>query len=135
MTADQVTKNPFSVINDNGFSKYFRTSQYNPLKLAHFYFLVGETIKEKRLVEIGTLLERSALQKYEWKEFVSFHAFRYTRSLVSFDQNFSIMICCWNHGQTAPVQYHGSFVQGWVKVLNGSIKLKRFTDDSEIRNV
>jgi cysteine dioxygenase len=96
------------------------------LPLNIFYHLVSRSLRLEQFAHVEKLVERLALQEHEWREFVHFDAFRYTRSLVSLAEDFSLMLCCWNSGQQTPIHSHGPSVRSWVKVLSGRMQLKKF---------
>uniref|UniRef100_A0A7S3PMW2 cysteine dioxygenase n=2 Tax=Sar TaxID=2698737 RepID=A0A7S3PMW2_9STRA len=78
----------------------------------------------------GELLSRLYLKTREWKEFVHFDSYRYQRSLVAFNSQFSLILISWNKGQTTPIHDHGNKDGGcWVKVLSGNLVLRKYGGD------
>eukprot|EP00510_Aplanochytrium_minuta_P001614 CAMPEP_0184021730 /NCGR_PEP_ID=MMETSP0954-20121128/10117_1 /TAXON_ID=627963 /ORGANISM="Aplanochytrium sp, Strain PBS07" /LENGTH=889 /DNA_ID=CAMNT_0026303835 /DNA_START=175 /DNA_END=2844 /DNA_ORIENTATION=+ len=78
----------------------------------------------------GELLSRLYLKEREWKEFVHFDTYRYQRSLVAFNSQFSLILMTWNTGQTTPIHDHGDQPGGcWVKVLSGKLCLRTYSGD------
>ncbi|GBG30791.1 Cysteine dioxygenase 1 [Hondaea fermentalgiana] len=100
------------------------------LELTEFYERVREAVNSDNCDMVGHLVERLVLKEREWTEFVHFDAYRYTRSLVALEADFSLMVLCWNTGQGTPIHTHGTKVCSWVKVLRGSIVLKRYSGTS-----
>mmetsp|Transcript_22738 Transcript_22738/g.40293 ORF Transcript_22738/g.40293 Transcript_22738/m.40293 type:complete len:791 (+) Transcript_22738:324-2696(+) len=96
------------------------------LQLGPFYLEVANLLESENFDEVGALMDRLVLEEHEWAEFCHFDAYRYTRSLVSLDKNFSLMICCWNSSQGTPVHSHGPNIRSWVKVLSGKMSLRQF---------
>ena len=82
------------------------------------------------IAHISGMLEKEQLQKEEWTQFVTFLENRYTRHLVAHDENFTVLLLCWNKGQRSPIHDH-SGSSCWVKVLEGAITETRFTQDGE----
>mmetsp|Transcript_11335 Transcript_11335/g.22111 ORF Transcript_11335/g.22111 Transcript_11335/m.22111 type:complete len:790 (-) Transcript_11335:194-2563(-) len=115
MAAARIPSNPLTITNQNS------------IKLTDFYKRVRDAVHRDQCNEIGRLVENLVLQEHEWAEFVHFDAYRYTRSLVALEADFSLMVLCWNIGQGTPIHTHGTSVCSWVKVLRGSIVLKRYT--------
>jgi len=124
MATARIPSNPFSFVPVPGAVG----DDTHRLELAEFYTRVNQSIQAGNHKEIvGGLLERLVFNESQWKEFVHFDKYRYTRSLVALDSNFSLMVLCWNKGHATPIHDHGPNVSSWVKVLSGNIELKRYT--------
>lgn len=83
---------------------------------------------------IRRTLAQLELSDEEWRQFASpvhFSEFRYTRNLVYLDEDFSVVVLCWNAGQATPIHTHGTGVVSWMKVLHGELKLDAFKSGSE----
>jgi len=65
---------------------------------------------------IARLLEKLTLSPDEWERFVHFGEHHYTRNLLLLRERFSIMLLCWNPGQSTPPHAHGEERQSWFKV-------------------
>jgi len=82
---------------------------------------------------IGALLEKLVLSPDEWERFVNFGERNYTRNLLLLSERFSVMLLCWNPGQSTPPHRHGEDRHSWFKVLSGELKMVHFKDDEEMR--
>jgi len=127
MAAARIPSNPFAFVPLQQLDDGSPGAEQRPLVLGEFYKRVGESLRAKQFTEIGSLVSRLAFQENEWKEFVHFDPFRYTRSLVSLDKDYSLMVCCWNNGHATPIHSHGPTVRSWVKVLSGRMHMKKFS--------
>jgi cysteine dioxygenase len=89
------------------------------------------------VAHISGLLEKENVQKEEWSQFAHFLENRYTRHLVAHDENFTVLLLCWNKKQRSPIHDH-SGSSCWVKVLEGAITERRFiqpTPDSALEEI
>jgi len=75
---------------------------------------------------IKALLNGIKFQPKEWKQYVHYSPHRYTRNLIAFDENFSLILNCWNKGQKTPVHDHGPGRCTWMKVLEGALTFNVF---------
>ncbi|KAL6052534.1 Cysteine dioxygenase [Balamuthia mandrillaris] len=62
----------------------------------------------------------------EWKDYMHFDEHCYSRNLIAFDDNFSLMVICWNQDQETPVHDHATGERSWVKVLDGELTLTKY---------
>jgi cysteine dioxygenase len=72
-----------------------------------------------------TLIEPASLQRY-----IFFRPERYTRNLVIKNQDFELLVICWNIGQHAPVHGHEG-ERCWSRVEQGSLLLCNYREISE----
>jgi len=77
----------------------------------------------------AALLTSAKFADHEWRQYVHFSGSRYQRVLLAFNENFSLVLCCWTGAQQTPRHRHGPGKQAWVRVLCGSAFLTRYTDD------
>jgi len=98
-----------------------------PLVLADFMPLVKAALASENKQEVDILMKRLVFTEREWAEFIHFDAYRYTRSLIALESEFSLMILCWNKFQVTPLHDHAPGMESWVKVLRGSLQLKQYT--------
>eukprot|EP01094_Clydonella_sp_ATCC50884_P020059 TRINITY_DN4070_c0_g1_i1.p1 TRINITY_DN4070_c0_g1~~TRINITY_DN4070_c0_g1_i1.p1 ORF type:complete len:789 (-),score=206.26 TRINITY_DN4070_c0_g1_i1:127-2493(-) len=62
----------------------------------------------------------------EWKSFASSCSSCYSRNLVAKTDYFSILILCWDKGQSSPIHDHGGS-ESWVRVLQGTLQESEWT--------
>eukprot|EP00471_Norrisiella_sphaerica_P006926 CAMPEP_0184488706 /NCGR_PEP_ID=MMETSP0113_2-20130426/13094_1 /TAXON_ID=91329 /ORGANISM="Norrisiella sphaerica, Strain BC52" /LENGTH=616 /DNA_ID=CAMNT_0026871669 /DNA_START=242 /DNA_END=2092 /DNA_ORIENTATION=+ len=82
---------------------------------------------------IARLLEKLTLSPDEWERFVHFGEHHYTRNLLLLRERFSIMLLCWNPGQSTPPHAHGEERQSWFKVLSGDLEMTHYKEDEQSR--
>lgn len=56
---------------------------------------------------------------------VRFDPQRYARQRLYRDQDFEVLLLCWEPGQYTPIHEHGG-QHGWVTVVNGRLRLQEF---------
>jgi len=79
--------------------------------------------------EVFKLVGRVDLTEEEWATYCSgshFGEFHYTRNLLYADENWSLLLNCWNKGQGTPSHRHGKGRQSWCKVLHGELVYEEF---------
>ncbi len=71
----------------------------------------------------------------EWSRFAHFDENRYSRNLLAAQENFSLILLCWEPGQTTPVHTHapqagaaGPTRSAWSYVLEGDLMLIQYSD-------
>jgi cysteine dioxygenase len=57
-------------------------------------------------------------------------AFRYTRTLVGFDNHFVALLLCWGKGQQSPIHDHAG-ASCWVKMLAGDLEEVLYDRDND----
>ena len=45
---------------------------------------------------------------------------------VALEQSFSVVLICWNGGQSSPIHDHGSGTRSWAKVLRGVMEMRKY---------
>lgn len=84
--------------------------------------------KDVRNEQLCHLLNDARFAKQEWDEYVHFSERRYQRVLLAFDENFSLVLNCWNKQQATPVhRHHGR--DAWIRVVAGELALSHFAGD------
>jgi cysteine dioxygenase len=84
--------------------------------------------KAVRNEQLCYLLNEARFAKHEWDEYVHFSERRYQRVLLAFDENFSLVLNCWNKAQTTPLhRHHGR--DAWYRVVAGELTVQRFAAD------
>jgi len=79
---------------------------------------------------ISNLLGSLNLSTTEWNQYLHFSPHQYTRNLVAYDEQFSLVLVCWNHAQKTPVHDHGKNGRlAWVKVMSGSLKFRKYAEN------
>jgi len=97
------------------------------LELEDFFARVRVALERNAESEIAPLLKRVEFKENQWRELVHFGVECYTRALVALDKAFSLMVLSFAPGQGTPIHQHGSNIRSFVKVLRGSMVLKRFS--------
>jgi len=78
---------------------------------------------------IESILNSIVFDPDKWGKFVHFNEHRWTRSLIAFDENFSLVLNCWNKKQGTPVHHHGNDgTCSWMKVLLGEMRTVKYAD-------
>jgi cysteine dioxygenase len=74
----------------------------------------------------------------EWSRFAHFDETRYSRNLLAAQENFSLILLCWEPGQTTPVHTHaplpgstGPTRCAWSYVLEGDLMLIFYSDTAD----
>ncbi len=74
----------------------------------------------------------------EWSRFAHFDETRYSRNLLAAQENFSLILLCWEPGQTTPVHTHaprlgstGPTRCAWSYVLEGDLMLIFYSDEAD----
>lgn len=78
---------------------------------------------------IHRLLQDLVITEKEWQKYTHFSEYRYSRSMVYSDDNFSVIVCCWMPGQANPVHVHGKGTHSWFRVLAGQLDLTFFDNN------
>ena len=102
-----------------------------PLDLASFLAAIrAETGNDRDGPDNAAILlslQALSLTHEDWRQFVHFDELRYTRSLIAMEENFSVMILCWDKEQGTPIHEHGVEVRSWAKVLDGELTMEKFS--------
>lgn len=87
---------------------------------------------EWELSLVRQALDRLQLSQADIDQFCSpahFSEFRYGRTLVHLNDQFSLMVLCWGPEQGTPIHSHGVGVRSWFKVMHGELKLEALETD------
>jgi cysteine dioxygenase len=76
--------------------------------------------------DVLCLLNQLVLQPKAWRRYVQLSQDNYTRTLVALEQAFSVVIICWNNGQSSPIHDHGPGTRSWAKVLSGALEMRTY---------
>eukprot|EP00163_Fabomonas_tropica_P020854 TRINITY_DN36762_c0_g1_i1.p1 TRINITY_DN36762_c0_g1~~TRINITY_DN36762_c0_g1_i1.p1 ORF type:complete len:812 (+),score=162.76 TRINITY_DN36762_c0_g1_i1:218-2653(+) len=91
-------------------------------------------VKAKDWTKVEELLVQFDLPSEEWETTVHFNNQMYTRNCLGYSEHFSLVLNCWNNGQSSPVHDHGDGDRlAFVKVMSGSVMLKRYDSLGEDR--
>eukprot|EP01097_Dermamoeba_algensis_P009853 TRINITY_DN7086_c0_g1_i1.p1 TRINITY_DN7086_c0_g1~~TRINITY_DN7086_c0_g1_i1.p1 ORF type:complete len:713 (-),score=146.63 TRINITY_DN7086_c0_g1_i1:124-1977(-) len=83
---------------------------------------------------LESILNSVVFDPDNWSKFIHFNEHRWTRSLIAFDENFSLVLNSWNKGQGTPVHHHGNDgTCSWSKVLMGEMKVTRYAEKRKSR--
>ena len=63
------------------------------------------------------------------KKYSFFNKNKYTRNMIYKDENFEILLICWNNNQMAPIHGHEG-EKCWFKVISGELKIYNYKIES-----
>ena len=72
--------------------------------------------------EISAYLTKYKLSNENLSQYISYKSDSYTRHLVHKDEDFEILVVCWEPGQTAPIHGHEG-EKCWMRVEQGALKV------------
>jgi len=81
---------------------------------------------------LKTVFQRLKFCDGMWKKFIHFDPMRYTRNLLVFDKEYSLVLICWLPSQSTPIHVHevsSSHVMTYVYILEGGLTFQFY--DSE----
>ena len=79
--------------------------------------------------EISSYLANYNLSEKIMNEYISFKSDNYARHLVYKDEDFEILIVCWEPGHIAPIHGHEG-EKCWMRVELGALKVQNYQLDS-----
>ena len=79
--------------------------------------------------EISTFLSQYKLPQVTLADYVKFKTDKYARHLVHKDEDFEILIVCWQPGQKAPIHGHEG-EKCWMRVESGALQVCNYQLDS-----
>ena len=81
---------------------------------------------------IQATLDRVHFIQSEWTEYVHFSDHNYTRMLLTLNDEFSLMLICWNPNQSAPLHSHDHAPSNtmFVKTVLGGVHMRRYADST-----
>lgn len=68
-----------------------------------------------------SILESTEISSTCYKEFSSWSSENYTRNCITINDEFELILLCWEKGQQTPIHDHGG-EECWVKVIEGSLE-------------
>jgi len=85
---------------------------------------------QQQIEAIQQTLNRVHFVASEWVEHAHFSEHNYIRMLLTLNENFSLMLLCWNPNQKCNMHSHDHAPNNtmFVKTLSGSIKICRYSD-------
>jgi len=69
---------------------------------------------------ISKMLQSLQFNPREWISYVRFDKKHYTRFIIARTTKFSLMLTCWEAGQSSPIHDHNG-ARTWIKVLEGEL--------------
>ena len=79
--------------------------------------------------EISAFLSQYKLPQVTLADYVKFKTNKYARHLVHKDEDFEILIVCWQPGQKAPIHGHEG-EKCWMRVESGALQVCNYQLDS-----
>ena len=83
--------------------------------------LLREFARDPRGPEAARILAAYASRHDDWRRFAFFDRDAYTRNLVARNDQFEMLVLCWNVGQASPIHNHDR-QNCWMAVLEGEIE-------------
>lgn len=68
------------------------------------------------------------IPKEEFEKFATWDEDHYTRNCIANNDDYELLLLCWDEGQETPIHCHGG-KECWVRVIAGPITEKRFEED------
>lgn len=87
--------------------------------------LLAEFERDRKGTRVAQILAEYAATHADWREFALFDDGIYTRNLVGRNEQFEMLVLCWNVGQTSPIHNHAG-QNCWMAVLQGEIEEVQF---------
>lgn len=84
-----------------------------------------QTDKNTCSEQIKRVLETFQFNPREWSQYVHFDEHHYTRNLIAYDEQFIVILACWNKGQSSTIHDHSGSC-GWMKILQGSVNEAKY---------
>lgn len=81
--------------------------------------------------QVYDTLAGAQVSEKEWETYTHFSDFRYQRSMVFCNTNFSVLINCWMAGQETPVHMHGTGTNSWFRVLSGEVDYREHGENQQ----
>lgn len=84
------------------------------------------------ILDVQKILNRVRFEASEWMEHVHFSEHNYTRMLLTFNENFSLVLICWNANQSCPLHTHDHAPENtmFVKTILGGVRFRRYEDST-----
>jgi cysteine dioxygenase len=83
--------------------------------------LVEEFARDPRGSRVARMLGEYAANHDDWRRFALFDPEVYTRNLVGRNEQFEMLLLCWNLGQQSPIHNHAG-QNCWMGVMEGEIE-------------
>ena len=79
--------------------------------------------------DYSDILHHLAIPNSVFEQFCSWSAEGYTRNCILENDQFELLLLCWESGQTTPIHDHGG-EECWVKVIKGQFKERIYNCDA-----
>jgi len=79
------------------------------------------TLSEEERTTYGSILRDLSIPLSTFHNFCSWSEESYTRNCIAENDDFELILLCWNKGQKTPIHDHGG-EECWVKLLDGAFK-------------
>lgn len=76
------------------------------------------------------ILNAIKLPNKEWESYCTWKDNRYTRNCISSCDDYELLLLCWQKEQASPI-HSFDFQEGWIKVLQGELKIESYNVDRE----
>lgn len=91
-------------------------------------FATGSVVTHQK--DVQSVLQAFQFNANEWQLYAHFDKKRYTRNLLAYNENFSLILLCWNTTQASPEHRHNNSAS-WMKVLEGELKITEYNSDHQ----
>lgn len=102
-------------------------TEQTPLKIQSLSELITALTEEERAT-YSTILHHLHIPLVDFTEFCSWSEDSYTRNCIAENEEFELILLCWNAGQKTPIHDHGG-EECWVKVLDGEFRETIYKED------
>ena len=93
--------------------------------------------KKSNPVKVLDIMRRVDIPREEFERYYSWDDDRYTRNVLARNEEFEVLLICWEKGQSSPIHDFNS-QEAWIHPIQGWIKEERYkinTDDVRLEKV
>lgn len=89
-----------------------------------------ESLKEGERTTFGALLKAANLRPQQFTKYAIFSNDCYTRNCIAHNDEFELMLLCWQPHQETPIHDHGG-EECWVKIIDGEFSETIYKETAE----
>lgn len=89
-----------------------------------------DALTEGERTTFGSLLKAANLRPHQFSKYAVFSDKSYTRNCIAHNQEFELMLLCWQPHQVTPIHDHGG-EECWVKIIEGEFTETIYQDCAE----
>lgn len=87
-------------------------------------------LDEEERTKYTTILRKMELPISEFEKYATWSEDCYTRNCIAENENFELILICWNIGQKTPIHDHGG-EQCWVSIVDGEFKENIYNENEK----